>query len=259
MCDRIKEQKGGVVIKILIVEDDEVTSERLKFSLSKQGYDVVDIATDTLHARNKIAIYNPDLILLDISLDEEDDGFTLAHYINQNYQIPFIFLSSHSEQEFIKSAQKVKPYGYLVKPFEASSLQTTIEMALSKFEDDMRQFEELEALYESHDKMEKLIMHSQGGERKVQDFSDDYRFDFEFLELSYQGNVIKITKREKALFQLLLTNIDHVVSYEQIISYIWEEGDAVFNSLRTLIWRLRSKLPSDVIQSVSGEGYMIER
>jgi DNA-binding response OmpR family regulator len=246
------------VIKILIVEDDEVTSERLKFSLSKQGYDVVDIATDTLHARNKIAIYNPDLILLDISLDEEDDGFTLAHYINHNYQIPFVFLSSHSEREFIKSAQKVKPYGYLVKPFEANSLQTTIEMALAKFEDDMKQYDELEALYESHDKLEKLMMHTQGGEKKKQEFANGYSFDFEFLELSYQGKLLKITKREKALFQLLLTNMDHVVSYEQMISYIWEEGDAVFNSLRTLVWRLRSKLPTDVIKAVSGEGYMIE-
>ena len=53
--------------KILIVEDDEVTAMHLKMTLKKLEYDVVSIAENTMQARNKIKIYEPDAILLDIS------------------------------------------------------------------------------------------------------------------------------------------------------------------------------------------------
>ena len=56
--------------KILIVEDDEVTAMNLKMTLQKLGYEVVSIAENTIQARNKIKIYEPDAILLDISLKE---------------------------------------------------------------------------------------------------------------------------------------------------------------------------------------------
>ena len=48
-------------IKVLVVEDDEVTAINLKMSLEKQGYDVVSLADNSVTARNKIKIYNPDI------------------------------------------------------------------------------------------------------------------------------------------------------------------------------------------------------
>ncbi len=244
--------------KVLIVEDDEVTSEHLKFSLTKRGYDVVATAADTLQARNKISIYQPDVILLDIALDEETDGFSLATYINERFPIPFIFLSSHSEAEYIKKAQDSKPYGYLVKPFEPNSLHTTIQMAMAKFKETQALSEEMDSVADSKDKLEKLFEHTKSGENIVQNFGDGYSFIHEHLELTYHDELISLTKKEKAVFQLLLTQVSHTVSFEQIIGYIWEDKDATFNSLRTLIWRLRAKLPTDVIDNCSGQGYSIK-
>lgn len=78
---------------ILIVEDDEVTALNLKLSLEKHGYEVVSIAETVLQARNKIKIYEPNLILIDISLQKSADGIELANFINQKYHTPFIFLT----------------------------------------------------------------------------------------------------------------------------------------------------------------------
>jgi len=244
--------------KVLIVEDDEVTSEHLKFCLGKQGYEVVAIAEDTLQARNKISIYQPELILLDISLDEERDGFSLATYINNECNIPFIYLSSHSEAEFIKKAQETKPYGYLVKPFEPNSLHTTIQMALAKFQEGQIQSQDLDTVHEAKERLEKLFTHTQGGDVSKQTFANGYTFDHEHLELRFEDKIIPLTKREKLVMQLLTTQLGHTVSFEKFISYIWEDDSATFNSLRTLIWRLRSKLPTDLIENSSGQGYVIQ-
>lgn len=244
--------------KILIVEDDEVTSEHLKFCLAKLGYEIVATASDTLQARNKISIYQPDLILLDIGLDEEKDGFSLASYINESHAIPFIFLSSHSESDYIKKAQESKPYGYLVKPFEPNSLHTTIQMAMAKFEEDRAKSEEVQNIYQANDRLEKLFEHTQGGHATIQTFGNGYTFSHEHLELSYENKPIKLTKREQAVMQLLLAQIGHTVSFDQMISYIWEDESATFNSLRTLIWRLRAKLPKELIDNSSGQGYRIK-
>ena len=92
--------------KILIVEDDEVTALNLKMSLEKLGYEVVSTADTAIQARNKIKIYEPDLILLDISLQEMNDGIELAHYIHEKYALPFIFLTSHFENEVISAVME---------------------------------------------------------------------------------------------------------------------------------------------------------
>ena len=120
--------------KILIVEDDEVTAMHLKMALQKLDYDVVSIAENTIQARNKIKIYEPDAILLDISLQEETDGISLASYIKSKHQIPFIYLTSHSETEILDEAKVTEPHGYIVKPFTAQTLKEKLEKIFERIQ-----------------------------------------------------------------------------------------------------------------------------
>jgi len=99
---------------ILIVEDDEITALNLKLSLQKQGYDVVAVCDNTAEAKNKIATHSPDIIIVDISLQETSDGIELAKYIRKKHDIPFIFLTSYSDEDIISQAKKTEPYGYIV-------------------------------------------------------------------------------------------------------------------------------------------------
>jgi len=244
--------------KILIVEDDEVTAMHLKMALKKLDYEVVSIAENTIQARNKIKIYEPDAILLDISLQEETDGIDLASYIRRTHAIPFIYLSSHSNSKVLDVAKVTEPYGYIVKPFDPKSLHSTIQMALYKFEEERKLKEDMSSLQVSKEQLEKLLYNKKVSDRPQVHFASHYYLDISTFETFYKNEKIKLTKKENAIIRLLVSQLGLVVSFNQAMSYVWEEEGATENSVRTLVWRLRKKLPSDIILNASGMGYYIE-
>jgi len=243
---------------ILIIEDDEVTALNLKISLEKQDYTVVSIADTIIQARNKIKIYEPDVILIDISLQKSHDGIELAHYIREKHHIPFIFLTSHTDENIISEAKKTEPYGYIVKPFDPASLHTTIQMATFKFNEERKREENLNDLKADKLNLEKLLYSKKVSDKPQVPFATDYHLDISVCETFYQNEIIKLTKKENAFIRLLVAQLGQVVSFDQAINYVWEENGATENSVRTLVWRLRNKLPTDIIKNASGIGYYIE-
>jgi len=244
--------------KILIVEDDEVTALNLKMLLEKQGYDIVSIADTAIQARNKIKIYEPDLILLDISLQEVDDGIELAHHIHDKYAIPFIFLTSHFENDIISEAKTCEPYGYIVKPFDPQSLHATIQMALYKFEEEKKRDEDLNALKSDKDHLEKLLFAKKISDKPIIPFGESYHLDIDLDKVFYKGKMLKLTKKENTFIRLLVAQLGVIVSFEQAVNYVWEDEGATENNVRTLVWRLRKLLPTPIIKNASGIGYYIE-
>jgi DNA-binding response OmpR family regulator len=234
--------------KILIVEDDEVTAMHLKMALGKLEYDVVSIAENTIQARNKIKIYEPDAILLDISLQEHTDGITLANYIKDKHEIPFIYLTSHMENDILDEAKVTEPHGYIVKPFDPNSLHSTIQMALYKFKEERKLKEDINA----------LELNKKTSDKPLVPFANGYHLDISTCETFYQNEKIKLTKKENAFIRILVAQLGLVVSFEQAMNYVWEDEGATENSVRTLVWRLRNKLPTDIIKNASGMGYYIE-
>lgn len=245
-------------VKVLIVEDDEVTALNLKMSLQKQGYDVVSSADNSITARNKIKIYAPDIALIDISLQKSNDGIELAAYIREKNPIPFIFLTAHSENEVLSQAKHTEPYGYIVKPFEPINLHTTIQMALYRFSEEQKRHENLVELKHDKEHLEKLAYSKKHSDKPIVEFGNGYTHDIGVGETFYQGQKIKLTKKENAFIRLLIAQLGSVVDFNQAINYVWEDKGATDNSVRTLVWRLRNKLPTDVIQNASGLGYYIE-
>jgi DNA-binding response OmpR family regulator len=244
--------------KILIVEDDEVTAMHLKMSLQKLGYEVLPVAENTMQARNKIKIYEPDAILLDISLQESTDGIDLAAHIRSKYAIPFIYLTSHAENEILDEAKVTEPYGYIVKPFDPKSLHSTIQMALYKFKEERKLKEDMNALKVDKEHLEKLLYTKKVTDQPLVPFADNYHLDISSCETFYNNEKIKLTKKENAFIRLLVAQLGLVVSFSQAMEYVWEDEGATENSVRTLVWRLRSKLPTDIIKNASGMGYYIE-
>jgi len=244
--------------KILIVEDDEVTAMHLKMALKKLDYDVVSIAENTIQARNKIKIYEPDAILLDISLQENTDGINLATYIKDKHSIPFIYLTSHAETEILDKAKVTEPYGYIVKPFDPKSLHTTIQMALYKFQEERKLKDDINSLQVSKEQLEKLLYTKKISDKPLVPFANDYHLDISTCETFFKNEKIKLTKKENAFIRILVSQLGLVVSFEQAMNYVWEEEGATENSVRTLVWRLRNKLPTEIILNASGMGYYIE-
>ncbi|HMR19762.1 MAG TPA: response regulator transcription factor [Sphingobacterium sp.] len=120
-------------IRVLIVEDDPIIAEDIKEMLTNVDYSVSGIAYTKEEAIRIIDKKKPDLALLDINLNGQHDGYTIAEYINKSRKIPFLYLTSYSGKEFVEKAKHTLPMGYILKPFREAELYSSIEVALYNF------------------------------------------------------------------------------------------------------------------------------
>ena len=243
---------------IIIIEDDEITALNLKISLEKQGYNIMAICDNIFDARNKINKFLPDLVIIDISLQESNDGIELAKDIRAKYNIPFIYLTSYSDDDIISQAKLTEPYGYIVKPFDPNSLHATIQMALFKYDVEKTRKDDISSLKLDKLNLEKLLYAKKADNEPIVPFGGDYHLDISVCETFYKGKKVKLTKKENAFLRLLVAQLGLVVTFEQAMNYVWDENGATENSVRTLVWRLRNKLEVDIIKNASGIGYYIE-
>ncbi len=244
--------------RVIIVEDDEITSLNLNMSLQKHGYSVVAVCDNPEQAKNKIQTHNPDVLIVDISLQESTDGIELAKEIKAKYNIPFIYLTSYSDEATITQAKQTEPYGYIVKPFDPNSLHATIQMALFKFEVENKKEENIHTLKVDKTNLEKLLYSKKESNKPIVPFGGGYHLDISICETFYKNKKIKLTKKENAFLRLLVAQLGVVVTFDQAMNYVWDENGATENSVRTLVWRLRNKLETDIIKNASGIGYYIE-
>lgn len=122
-----------IEIKIGIVEDELIIAEKIKRLLLNVGYFVCEPVSNYDDALEMIAKEKPDILLLDINLNNKKDGIDLAKKINEQYHLPFIFLSAYSDSKTIERAKIVKPNAYLVKPFTKEELFAAIEIAFNNY------------------------------------------------------------------------------------------------------------------------------
>lgn len=120
-------------ISVLIVEDEFLTAESIKDGLEEMGYIVSGMARSAAEACEIMDEGSVDIVILDISIHGKKDGIWIAEKINEDYQLPFIFLTAFSDKQTVQSAIATKPYGYLVKPFNKVDIYTSIEVALKNF------------------------------------------------------------------------------------------------------------------------------
>jgi len=105
---------------ILIVEDEPIIAKDIQSYIVNLNYNVIGkMALDILHARQV------DLVLLDIHIGGSRDGIDIAEIINEKYDIPFIYLTSFSDETTLDRAKTTKPYGYIVKPFDDNKKRPT--------------------------------------------------------------------------------------------------------------------------------------
>ncbi len=158
-------------LRILIVEDEPVIAENISMYLDNADFEVSGIAYDSLEAKEQLITNTPDAAILDVNLESEEDGIDIASYINEKFQLPFLFLTSYSDKETLQRAKKVKPSGYIVKPFNEKTLLASLEIAISNFASEKNH--SLPLL--SHDKINSFLLSP---------ISDR---EFELLQLLYEG------------------------------------------------------------------------
>ncbi len=115
---------------ILLVEDERIISRMLIKIIEGQGYNIVDAVSTGKAAINSAVKYNPDLIIMDIMLEDDIDGVQAASEIIKNNACPIIFLTGNSDPATLKSACEIRPYKMMTKPVDKNQLINTIQSAL---------------------------------------------------------------------------------------------------------------------------------
>ena len=227
-------------INILIVEDEIVLAMALEVSLNKMGFNVSGIETipskAILHAQNKF----PDIVLMDINLNNTQSGIDVANIIWNRFKIPIIFLTSYTNDKTINKALECEPYGYLIKPCRDEELKATINTALHKHRYFFKRKNELV-------KNDSSFLY----------LEDNLKFDKTNCTLYKNSELIKLTKNEKKLFNLIANTTNYTASFENIFAYIWREDIYDLGKLRTLIYRLKLKTKTNLFENIFEQGYKL--
>ena len=223
-------------LNILIIEDESLVAMSLSSSIEALGYNVVEYATNSHMAKKFLEAYDVNLILMDINLGESINGIEL--YESLHTTIPLIYLTAYKDENTMSKAIKTNPIGYLVKPHKDDELRAMLKLALYRLQNrDTAQQEET---------------------RKFVDIGKGYLFDIEENKLLYKNKPIKLTIKETNLLKLLIDAKCKIVKFTTIEEKIWE-GERVNNtSLRTLLYRLRSKLKHKLIESEFNIGLKLD-
>ncbi len=142
--------RGARRASILICEDERIVALGEKSVLESAGY-AVSIAPSGEQALSMLADgLRPALILMDIDLGSGMDGTEAAEKIVERYDIPVVFLSSHTEPEIVEKTEGITSYGYVVKYAGDTVLLASIRMAFRLFESRQRQKRAEERLREQN-------------------------------------------------------------------------------------------------------------
>jgi PAS domain S-box-containing protein/putative nucleotidyltransferase with HDIG domain len=120
--------------KILLIEDETIVARDIKNMLIGLGYEVSEVLATGKEAVAMTEKLSPDLVLMDVMLQGEVDGIEAANRIYKNFEIPVVYITAYADENTLERAKLTEPFGYIVKPFNERELQTSIEIALYKYQ-----------------------------------------------------------------------------------------------------------------------------
>lgn len=211
-------------MKILLVEDNKSISDNLKYTFNMNNIDL-DVTNNIKSTKDYLEYNKPSLIILDVTLPD-GNGFDLYKSELSKMNIPVIFLTACDIEENIVEVLNMGASDYITKPFRPSELIARINKILHK----------------------KTI--------KIKDIT----IDMNKMIVTKNNEIINLTTLEYKILNLLIENINKVVTRDRIIDSIWEwtGNDVNDNTITVYMKRIREKLNSDIIVTIKGIGYRID-
>jgi len=117
-----------LTLQVYIVEDEPLMAHALKRILSTMGHQVCGVAESYNKAIIDLNKLTVDLVITDIMIKGNETGIDLAHYINRNIHIPFIFQSSVTSADMITQAINTSPNAFLQKPVSRAALMHAMSL-----------------------------------------------------------------------------------------------------------------------------------
>ena len=211
-------------MKIFLLEDDYSLNEAIKEIIQLENH-IVDNFYDGDVAFNNIS-NDYDLYILDINIPNIN-GLEILKQIKQiNLKTKVIIISANINIDLIREAYTLGCDDYIKKPFN----------------------------------IEELLFKINRNEKKDTIIYLDINITFNTIskELIINNKTVELTKNEKNLLFLLVDNLNNKISYEQIENFVYEGTSKTSDAIRSLVKRLRKKLPKDLISNSLDEGYYIK-
>ncbi|WKD85108.1 Transcriptional regulatory protein YpdB [Polaribacter huanghezhanensis] len=130
-------------ISVYVVEDMAISRISLETMLLQNNFKLSGSAAKAETAWEELKKNETDLILLDVNLAGAKNGVWLAQQVRKHLNIPIIFLTAYGDQNTLKEVLGANPNGYLMKPYQESTLLTTISIALNNFSSTQKNSNEL--------------------------------------------------------------------------------------------------------------------
>lgn len=147
-------------LRVLIADDDPIIRLDLKQMLENLDYEVVAEAGDGQQAVAAAREAKPDICILDVKMPVMD-GIEAVSIITDENIAPTILLTAYSDKELVDRAKDAGVFAYLVKPFKPSDLPPAIEVARSRYEQNLQLNSEVSSLEEKLE-TRKLIDRAKG-------------------------------------------------------------------------------------------------
>lgn len=223
---------------ILVADDESYLSELIRMYLEKEQLQVLT-ADNGLMAIDKARRHNPDLIILDVMMPRMS-GIETCRELRRFTDVPILFLSCRGENIDKVIGLEVGADDYITKPFDPGELVARVKANLRR---------------------------SRMGSNKL-DYHDDQILHYGNLEINLTGHEVRrdgitvdLTPKEFQLLAVLAESPNHIFSFEQLFTKIWNyEVADDYRTVMVHIRRLRTKIepnPSEpvYIVTVRGAGY----
>ena len=227
--------------KILVVDDDPEITKLLEKFLSGEGYEVV-LAASGAAALSATSAMEPDLVLLDIVLGNED-GRDVLRELRLISDVPTIFLTGRGLEAARIAGLKLGADDYIVKPFSLGEMSARIESVLRRSGVNTLQHQ-IEA---------PTIVFT------------DLQINESTHEVRLRGELLDLTSKEFALLAFMASSPRQVYSRAQLLEHVWSSSAEWQNEATVTehIRRLRAKIEVDPdhpqwIKTIRGVGYRFE-
>lgn len=230
--------------KVLVVDDEQSIVTLLKYNLETAGY-IVEVAYDGEEALQKVELFQPDLIVLDVMLPKKD-GIEVCKTIRSDKNLVPILMLTAKDDEFDRVlGLELGADDYMTKPFSPREVVARVKAILrrSQFVNEVEQSETDD---------EDIII-------------DSIRIRPEFFEVYKDDELLELTPKEFELLLYLIERQGRVITREHMLNSVWNyefAGDSRIVDVH--ISHLRDKLEENpkqpkLIKTVRGLGYKLER
>jgi DNA-binding response OmpR family regulator len=222
-----------MLMRILVIEDDEHLAWSIKSGMEKKGY-AVDFQNDGESGLEAATAYPYDLIILDIMLPGID-GFHVCKSIRKHgIKTPVLMLTARYKEDDRVQGLDSGADDYLTKPFSYPELDARIRALIRR------------SYNQPASEIDIGLLHIDTTRKSV----------------SYNGSIVSLTANEYAILEYLSLNANSIVTRDMLEQHLWGvDKDAFSNVMEVLVSRIRKKLAPDnkeaVISTVKGLGYTI--